>query len=507
MRLDLDDYRARAERFLEEHDREYLEHYAGLKATYDVAGVFERHAALFADDAIDALRESRQDAAANGGEQARRARLLLGFAVEGRLGRATRALDEELARREASIALALPGGRRIGLREAPAAQMNESDAERRAEIETARLDAVVRELTPLQRERWERSHAAARELGWGSYRELWRELSGVDLGALGGQCEAFLDATDPSHPGRLDSELRRTTGIPLDRAQRSDLPRWLRDAAADAHYPPERLLPSFRATLGGLGIDLNAQGNVLLDLEPRPTKSPRAFCAPVRVPAEVHLVVPPMGGRDDYAALFHEGGHAQHYAAVDGGLAFEFRRLGDNAVTEGFAFLFEHVTEDEAWLGEVLGVADPQPLVERATARRLYFRRRYAAKLGYELELHGEAGHLDALAPGYERRLTRAAGLPWPRATFLEDVDPAFYVACYLRAWALEARLRAALRERFGPRWWAQAQAGTWLRDLFGLGQRPDPDELAHAIDGGGPLDFTALAGDAGVRPASPRPR
>ena len=44
-----------------------------------------------------------------------------------------------------------------------------------------------------------------------------------------------------------------------------------------------------------------------------------------------YLVVPRVGGREDYAALFHEGGHAEHYANVDPGLPVEFRR--DRATT------------------------------------------------------------------------------------------------------------------------------------------------------------------------------
>jgi len=72
----------------------------------------------------------------------------------------------------------------------------------------------------------------------------------------------------------------------------------------------------------------------------------------VRVPDEVYLVVPRVGGREDFAALFHEGGHAEHYANADAGLPMEYRYLGDNSVTESFAFLLEHVTEEPAWLRE-----------------------------------------------------------------------------------------------------------------------------------------------------------
>ena len=305
---------------------------------------------------------------------------------------------------------------------------------------------------------------------------MGQELTGVDLDALAGETAAFLAATAERHPQLLDAELQRTAGVTLQAARRSDLPRWLRDVQADARHPPEGLLPAWEAVRRGLGLE---GSRVHLDVEARATKSPRAFCAPVRVPEEVHLVVPPMGGRDDYLALFHEGGHAEHYASVDPALPFEFRRLGDNAITEAFAFLFEGLVENEG---------------DGARARRSYLLRRYAGKLHYELELHDGARSLDALAPAYARRLTDATAVPWPAQTYLEDVDPGFYVACYLRAWALEARLRTALRERFGERWHTEPAAGALLRTLWREGQRRDPDELADALDKGGPLRFSALA-------------
>src|SRR5439155_17225800 len=153
-------------------------------------------------------------------------------------------------------------------------------------------------------------------------------------------------------------------------------------------YPAERLVESFTETLAGLGIDLAEQANVTLDTERRPTKSPRAFCSHPRAPDEVYLVVAPVGGRDDFAALYHEGGHTEHYAGVDPSLPFEFRQLGDNSVTESFAFLLEHLVEDPEWLESRLGVGNAAPAIAHSRTVRLYFLRRYAATLAYELELH-----------------------------------------------------------------------------------------------------------------------
>jgi hypothetical protein len=335
------------------------------------------------------------------------------------------------------------------------------------------------------------------------------ECKGIDLAALARQTAAFSDATEVAYPGVVDEPLRRAVGVGLDAARRADLPRFFRCAEADARFPAASLVPALRDTLAGLGIDLDAQANVVVDVEPRPKKSPRAFCAPVRVPREVYLVVPPMGGRDDYVALFHEAGHAEHYAHVGAGLAFEFRVLGDNSVTEGFAFLFDHLVEDPEWLRRHLG-GDPDPeLAAHVRAVRLLFARRYAAKLGYELELHGSGRPLRELSEDYAARLSAAVGVPWPSTTYLTDVDPGFYAAAYLRAWALETHLRATLRSRFGPAWFDEPEAGAFLRELWREGQRLDASELlAEAI---GPpsrrLDFGAMLADLELeaRPAPSR--
>ncbi len=485
---DLDTYRAEAERFVAELGLEYYRHYAGLAEDLAVEAVYERHAALFERAAVEVLREGAAGAA--GGDEARRLRALFDFAVEGRVGRATAALDAELAQREAILELKVDG-ERLGFRESSIVQANEPDRDRRARIEDARLEATERELNPLRQEVLELHGATARELGWPGYRELCDELKGLRLDAIAGQADAFLDATDSLYPGIVEPALRETVGVGLGEARRSDLPRFFRFAQADGRFPGEALLPAYESTMAGLGIDIHAQDGIVLDVEPRPRKSPRAFCAPVRAPGEVYLVVPPAGGRDDYVALLHEGGHAQHYGGVDAGLAFEFRHLGDNSVTEAYAFLLDGLVDDPEWLRRTLGVQDADGrLAAHARAQRLVLLRRYAAKLGHELDLHGDGA--EDPAASYARRLTRAVGMAWPPEMHLVDVDPGFYVAAYLRAWALEAALREHLRERFGPAWFAEPEAGALLRSLWSQGQRLDAAELLEQLTGA-ELDLAVL--------------
>ncbi|HEX5145514.1 MAG TPA: hypothetical protein VFV85_00720, partial [Conexibacter sp.] len=84
--MDLDAYRVQAEAFTAELGEEYHGHFAGLRQDFDVEPIYARHAALFEADSIARLREQADAAAARGEDAARRARMLLDFAVDGHLG-------------------------------------------------------------------------------------------------------------------------------------------------------------------------------------------------------------------------------------------------------------------------------------------------------------------------------------------------------------------------------------------------------------------------------------
>jgi hypothetical protein len=490
MSLDLEAYREQAELFLEQIDREYYMHLSGRKPELEIESIYAMHSDLFSGAAVTALRELA--AAADGDDEGRRRRYLLAFAFDGHLGQATKREAEEIAHLEASLEVTVDG-EPLPYRQTLIELANEAGMERRHELERARNEILAERINPLHLETLERSRALCRDQGWPSYAAAQAELRGIDLEGLSRQTASFLDATSPVYPDLIGPRLRAASLPPLGETGRADVARLLRAEELDQLFPREQLFDSFERTLAGLGQNLSAQENVHVDAESRETKSPRAFCSPVKVPGEVHLVFAPIGGREDYRALYHEGGHTEHYANVDPTLAFEFRHLGDNSVTESFAFLLEHLTESPVWLEGSLGLEDPEEALAQARAAKLLFLRRYAAKLGYELELHGPAPDLSAMPRRYSELLEGATSLRWPEEPWLDDVDGGFYVACYLRAWALEAHWRKALRERFGERWFEVPDAGAWLRRLWSQGQRLDAEELL-AAEVGEQLDFNVLA-------------
>ena len=205
----------------------------------------------------------------------------------------------------------------------------------------------------------------------------------------------------------------------------------------------------------------------------------------MHVPGEIHLVVLPQGGPDDYAALLHEAGHTEHFAHVSPDLAFEYRHLGDNAVTEAFAFTLDHLVINRSWLERVLDFTDADEFLRFATVNDLYFVRRYAAKLAYETLLHAQTGPLDDMAAEYGRRLSEATLVDVPPGNYLADVDEGFYCASYLRAWMLEGALRMILQDRYGMRWFRDPAAGVWLKELWSHGQHFSAEQLLLKHGGG----------------------
>ena len=470
---EIDALSADADRFLAEIDEEEYLHFAGHKETYDIAPIYERHERITELDTALAL-----GASVDGD---RRRRELWKFACAGYLGNLVSEQAEAVAELEATLT-ATVDGEEIPYRMLRPQLMNEEDRDVRQRIEMARRELTEEHLNPLELEAAQIGQREMQRLGAENYADLYRSF-GFPLDDLADQCRRLLADTEDLWVETGDRFFRSRTGVGLDEIRIWDVGRAWRGAEWDSAFPPDRMLAALEGTLADLGIDLRAQENVELDLEDRPNKDPRAFCAPIEVPGRVVLVMKPQGGPDDWRALFHEAGHTEHFAHTEASLSTEERRLGDNAVTEGWAMLLEYLTTEPVWLERRLDFPRPYEFAAEGAAQLLWVVRRYCAKLLYELEFHS-AEDLTALRPRYVELLTDATKVEPAAADYLNDIDDAFYASEYLRAWALESQLRSYFRERFGNAWFSRREAGSLLRELWAEGQKPTADELLHEVTG-----------------------
>jgi hypothetical protein len=123
---ELDAYREQADRFIAELDEEFYLHYAGLKETFDLAPIYDRHANLTELEQVKSIGQ-----VVDGGD---RVRELWRFACEGYFGDLTREHAEKLAELESDLQVTV-NGEEIPYRMVRPALANEPDRDKRRELD------------------------------------------------------------------------------------------------------------------------------------------------------------------------------------------------------------------------------------------------------------------------------------------------------------------------------------------------------------------------------------
>ena len=266
-------------------------------------------------------------------------------------------------------------------------------------------------------------------------------------------------------------------------------------------YTKERAVPICMDTLSRLGLDLESEPNIKLDLDDRPQKSPRACVIPSDPPKVVHLITRAQGGLHDYQAFLHEAGHALHYAGCDPALPYTFRNISrDHALTEIYSYIVEAISREPGWHARYFDLSDEEAATnaEATTFMEALLFRRYTAKFQFELDFWGRFSDDGGTPGGYEEKLTSATGVRYRSDGYLADMDAGFYSADYLRAWIRSAQLRSYLEREIGSDWWASTETGERLRALFAEGTKPSSEEIAGRI-GFDPVDTSPLLAELGA--------
>ena len=485
----LDHYRRELVDFCSAWMREHYLYLSGQKTGLEIGSIYDRYGDLFTIEAIQALERALAGVPEHYETERMSIERLLLFASERFLEGAAKEVTELISESESRTTIEA-NGRSITFQEAGVVLRSEPNRESRRSIYIRRA-AAIEASNDLRSERLGLLHAAARKLGYRSYTGLYEQLWRFDYGALSREAEVLLDRTESAYVARLDEALRKSLNLRLDQVERADTLYFLHLAPYDDWFPSVDLLRVYKATMAALGIDVDNQKNVHLDTESRPRKNPRAFCMPISVPDEIKLVICPTGGQSDYQTLLHEAGHAQHYAWTSPALAPELKYTGDYGLTESYAFLFNNLISNSAWLSCMLGLSDDADFKRVVMLGRLLQVRRYVAKLIYEYQLHlGE--DLSAAARRYADLQTAGTKFKTEPTEFLFDTDDAFYSANYVRAWAFEVMLREHLLTQFGTQWWTSRRAGSRLKEMWETGDRYTADQMAAQV-GLGPITFEPL--------------
>jgi hypothetical protein len=491
--MNIEQYRIDAENFLGELDKEYYLHFSGKKSELNLEDIYKKYGFLFSFENSQFFKELIDTSE---GENKRKAGFLFQFCTDAYLGKKYQKISDKIANDEAMSKINVEG-QDYSFRYSDILLSNESDKNKRELIDSKRRKLVSDVFNNDLKIYWQSLHAEANGLGFESYSSLFMKLRGYDFYALDAGMDKLLLETDGLYEEHMDRLFNKKLGISIHGSKASDFAYVKRAKEFDMFFKKENLVPIFRETMELIGVNMDSQKNVIMDVEERENKSPRAFCCPVKVPSEIYLVVMPSGGQDDYGAMLHEGGHAEHFANVSSMMDFEYRCLGDNAVTEGFAFCLENLIFEKEWLLSIMRMDEnsADEFVYFSGIINLFFLRRYAGKLKYELNLHDKTGFekKDIL---YSEILTKNLIMKYYPENYLKDVDEGFYCTSYIRAWMFEAQLKDYIFNKFGTRWFKSSKAGDFLKEIWSYGQKYSPEEILEFLDYKG-LDIDYLINNA----------
>ncbi len=477
--MDISKYRKDAESFLSKIDKEYYLHFSGQKDSFNLSPIYDQHGYLFDRDNIDYIKNVKDKGT---GEEKKKSAYLLRFCAEGYIEKQVKELIDKIAEEEARTEIDIEG-RKVPFRYSEIMLANEPDRVKRRAIENKRNEKVAESFNDILHTYWDTLHSQAKVLGFSSYGELFSYLKQQDFIDLKIKMEGLLDNTQDLYERHFGKLLEQELEVSLKDSVRSDFAFVKRAKKYDRFFKKNILVPVFRNTLAGMGIDLYRYENIHLDTEERENKSPRAFCSAPEVPGEIYLVVMPRGGQDDFETIFHEGGHSLHFGSTSPKLDFEYRCLGDNTVTEGYAFCLEHFMQNSQWLGDFLNMSPDEAceFVYFSSLIKLWFCRRYAGKLKYELILH-DGSPIKGKDSIYRQILSSVNLMEYPEESYLKDVDEGFYCTNYIRAWIFQSQLEEYIYRKFGRGWYKKKAAGSFLKELWYYGQKYSAEEIMSQL-------------------------
>lgn len=391
-------------------------------------------------------------------------------------------LDEEYYNAEATLTVAIDD-EDIAYRDIGLVLHLSDDRDFRRRLTDLSQQLTIDHLNPILMEMVKGKTEIARSWGYQHFADLWEYTHETDLYELQSKMEGVADSTEEMFHSLLSERASTLLGMELEELETYDLTILFRTSEYDRYFPSETMITTLKDFLSGIGIYLEEQESISIDDSHRAEKDPRAVTYIVEIPDDIRVLVKPSTGLDDYASLFHETGHAEHYANCTEE-RYELQIMGDGGVSETYAFLFEDLLSDYRFLTEEFSIPDLEArgIVYCQLFSDLYSLRYYIALLNYELALHTrESGLIKEYKTKMEKYLLVPRDMRSAEASYLVANED-FYGVYYLEAWLLSCILRHYLEEEFGTPWWRNPQSGQFLLSLYAYGEALNSTEIAQLL-------------------------
>lgn len=355
--------------------------------------------------------------------------------------------------------------------------LNEPERQKRENIECLRAQ-LFKHLKDLYVERTKKNQEIASHFNFKSYGDFKQNTCGIDLHTLKEQLEFFLKKTENTYTKYLQYYLKTVCDVELKYAKLHDIIYLCGADKYPQYFQAVNFVEKSQPLLKEMGIDIYVKGNVSYEIGQSQNKNYQAFCYPLNMPKKVILVSKSNQGAMAYYNFHHELGHALHFGYVSESLPFEYKLLGDDSVTEGYAMLFGNLISNSKWMKLITNITVSEQYKKFNYFKELYLFRRHAIRFLSNFITYNTDGSLDDKEEAYKNLFVDTCKVPIDPANYWGDYDSNYYSGRYLRAWIFGAQLEDYLKHAFGDEWFINRKAGEIFKEVWALGEKYDANEL-----------------------------
>ncbi len=319
--------------------------------------------------------------------------------------------------------------------------------------------------------------------GFDNFAKFYSAREGTDLQQVSGAAQAFLDNTQALYDSLFAVMADRYLHTEPRKVRFYDLPYLTQGSIFEDDLPATQALGRMWDVFRGLGVDVEDQSNLEVDMQPRTGKRLATGVYPVVVPSEVEVSMTPVNSIRDDNELMYAVGEAEIFA-LSKQTAFEPAYLVNQAAQATLAYLPRLVLDEPTWI-ESMWQGDTAKLPEYLRYRAfadLYQARVLAAQVVFEsmayeggADLEREFRSLFGDATG-----ARIASADAKRA--LEYMNQ-LKAAGRFQGLLMATSLREHFRQQNGEQWFREGAMGPKLRELWGRGGTLTPADISAACD------------------------
>jgi len=490
-KMNLEELKNNLLEFKKEYAYEFIEYSLGKKEEMRSVEIFQKYKHLFTKDKVELVKELYEKEQSR--FKKRQLRYLYDSLMGDYIGEILSPLSDEYATFIAKSEIEIDG-KKIKFKDVHGLIQNEPDQSKRKQIYDKGKE--IREKSKEYAEQlFEKDEELIKSFGYDNELEALTELHETDYDNLKEMIQNILRETKEIFDLLFDKFCKKAN-LDYNNVNHFDITFLLKGERFDKYFKAEEIKPKLKEYLSNLGFDFDNLKNITFHIDKEENKEPRAFCYPIIVPEEIHVLMNPEGGRSDFQILWHEVGHALHYAFTFKDLEYEFKYYGLFGTTEIHSFLFEHLFFNREFITHFFDLSkeDLDEYLSFMKFWNLLMLRRYSSKLLYELKFYKNDlrkldENLEETSEEYNDKpemfssiLTQSTKCKYDSVSYVTDFDRGLYSAEYLKAWMFEPQLRSYLETNFGSDWFLNKEAGEFLRMLWKDGNKYYPEEIAEQI-------------------------